>query len=70
MGNLLTVAQVAKAIGRSEKTVYRYIKQGRMEADRTYGVLVPRAEVVRWLRDEQKRARDEWQERIDKVRAA
>jgi excisionase family DNA binding protein len=71
MSNHLTVAQVATAIGKSNKTVYRYLDEKRIKAVKNgFGYVVPRAAVVAYLRGEQRKARVEWQERIDRVRAA
>ena len=75
MTNHMTVIQVARAIGMSTETVCRRIRSEQLEAYRNgNGWVIPRAAVLKWLRDEQRdaqqTARDKWQSRIDRVRVS
>lgn len=58
MGKLLTVAQVAKALDRHEKLVYRWIAEGRLRGQK-YGtaVLVDERELARFRKQQPPRLR-------------
>lgn len=67
MGNNIHVTELAALVNLSRSTVYRRLK------DRGIDVRLGRVaqrDALRWLRFEQRHASHEWQERIDKVRAA